>query len=92
MTAKIRVMIRVAKRRTGAGENIEDVLAGWPKLSEEESRRYEMRYDIIIKIAETNTALSRLCETLIEELAQYKEIEEEEDRYRKIIGKTEYNR
>ena len=51
-----------------------------------------MRYDIIIKIAETNTALSRLCETLIEELAQYKEIDEEEDRYRKIIGKTEYNR
>lgn len=51
-----------------------------------------MRYDIIIKIAEANTALSRLCETLIEELAQYKEIDEEEDRYRKIIGKTEYNR
>lgn len=51
-----------------------------------------MRYDIIIKIAEANTALSRLCEALIEELAQYKEIDEEEDRYRKIIGKTEYNR
>lgn len=46
-----------------------------------------MRYDIIIKIAEANTALSRLCETLIEELAQYKEIDEEEDRYRKIVDK-----
>ena len=38
MTAKIRVMIRAARRRTGAGENIEDVLAGWPKLSEEEKQ------------------------------------------------------
>ncbi len=38
MTAKIRVMIRVAGRRIDAGENIEDVLAGWPKLSEEEKQ------------------------------------------------------
>ena len=38
MTAKIRVMIRVARRRIDAGENIEDVLAGWPKLSEEEKQ------------------------------------------------------
>lgn len=38
MTAKIRVMIRVAKRRIAAGESIDDILAGWPKLSEEEKQ------------------------------------------------------
>lgn len=51
-----------------------------------------MRYDIIIKIAEANTALSKLCEELIAELAQHKEISEEESRYQSIIDKTEYNR
>lgn len=38
MTAKIRVMIRVAKRRITAGESIEAILESWPKLSEEEKQ------------------------------------------------------
>ena len=51
-----------------------------------------MQYDTIITLAEANSEMSKLCEELIEELAQYKEIDKEEDRYRKIVGKTEYNR
>lgn len=51
-----------------------------------------MQYDAIITLAEANTALSKLCEELIVELAQYKEISEEENRYQSIIDKTEYNR
>lgn len=38
MSAKIRIMARVAKRRIAAGESIDDILAGWPKLSEEEKQ------------------------------------------------------
>lgn len=36
MSAKIRLMIRVVKRRIAAGESIEDILAGWPALTDEE--------------------------------------------------------
>ena len=46
-----------------------------------------MQYDTIITLAEANSEMSKLCEELIEELAQYKEIDEEEDRYRKIVDK-----
>lgn len=38
MSAMIRVMVRVAKRRMADGEDIETILAGWPKLSEEEKQ------------------------------------------------------
>ena len=38
MSAKIRIMVRVAKRRMAEGEDIETILAGWPKLSEEEKQ------------------------------------------------------
>ena len=51
------------------GKISKQYLLDGPNLRIQKSRRYEMRYDIIIKIAEANTALSRLCETLIEELA-----------------------
>lgn len=38
MSAMIRVMVRVARRRMADGEDIETILAGWPKLSEEEKQ------------------------------------------------------
>lgn len=34
MTPKIRLLVRVAKRRIAAGETIDDVLDGWPALSD----------------------------------------------------------
>lgn len=36
MTAKIRIMVRVARRRIAAGETIEDILKAWPALTDEE--------------------------------------------------------
>lgn len=38
MSAKIRIMVRVAKRRMAEGEDIETILAGWPKLTDEEKQ------------------------------------------------------
>ena len=38
MSAKIRIMVRVAKRRMAEGEDIETILAGWPKLTDEEKK------------------------------------------------------
>ena len=38
MSAKIRIMVRVAKRRMLEGEDIETILAGWPKLTDEEKQ------------------------------------------------------
>ena len=43
-----------------------------------------MQYDAIIALAEANSAMSKLCEELIEELAQYKEVSDEERRYQSI--------
>lgn len=39
MSAKIRLMVRVAKRRVAAGESIDEVLAGWPALSDDEKEQ-----------------------------------------------------
>ena len=38
MTAKIALFIRVANRRVVAGEDLETILAGWPKLTDEEKQ------------------------------------------------------
>ena len=38
MTAKIALFIRVANRRVAAGEDLETILAGWPKLTDEEKQ------------------------------------------------------
>lgn len=38
MSAKIRIMIRVAKRRMAAGETIDEILEGWPNLTDEEKQ------------------------------------------------------
>ena len=38
MSAKIRIMVRVAKRRIAEGEDIETILAGWPKLTDTEKQ------------------------------------------------------
>lgn len=74
------------------GKILKQYLLDGQNLRIQKNRRSEMQYDTIITLAEANSEMSKLCEALIEELAQYKEIDEEEDRYRKIIGKTEYNR
>lgn len=39
MTAKIRVMVRVAKRRIAAGEDIETILSAWPSLTDSEKEQ-----------------------------------------------------
>ncbi len=39
MNAKIRIFVRVAKRRMAQGEDIETILADWPKLSSEEKQQ-----------------------------------------------------
>ncbi len=36
MTAKMRLMVRVAKRRVAGGEDINDILNGWPALTDDE--------------------------------------------------------
>ena len=36
MTTKIRVFVRVARRRMAEGEDIETILADWPKLTDDE--------------------------------------------------------
>lgn len=38
MNAKIRVMVRVARRRMAEGEGIEAILESWPKLTDEEKQ------------------------------------------------------
>lgn len=38
MSAKIRVMVRVARRRIAEGEDLEAILESWPKLTEEEKQ------------------------------------------------------
>ena len=38
MSAKIRIMVRVAKRRIAEGEDLETILSGWPKLTDEEKQ------------------------------------------------------
>ena len=38
MSAKIRIMIRVAKRRMATGETIDEILEGWPNLTDEEKQ------------------------------------------------------
>lgn len=39
MTAKIRIMVRVTKRRIEAGEDIETILSSWPSLSDSEKEQ-----------------------------------------------------
>lgn len=69
------------------GKILKQYLLDGPNLRMQKNRRSEMQYDTIITLAEANYEMSKLCEELIEELAQYKEIDEEEDRYRKIVDK-----
>lgn len=38
MSAMIRVMVRVARRRMAEGEGIEAILESWPKLTDEEKK------------------------------------------------------
>lgn len=38
MTVKIRIMVRSARRRVNAGEDIETILSNWTKLTEEEKQ------------------------------------------------------
>lgn len=38
MSAMIRVMVRVAKRRMADGEDLEAILESWPKLTDEEKQ------------------------------------------------------
>lgn len=38
MTARIRIMVRSARRRVNAGEDIETILSNWTKLTEEEKQ------------------------------------------------------
>ena len=38
MSAKIRVMVRVARRRMAEGEGIEAILESWPKLTDKEKQ------------------------------------------------------
>lgn len=48
-----------------------------------------MQYDTIIALAEANSAMSRLCEELIAELAQYKEVSDEERIYQSIAHREQ---
>lgn len=39
MSAKIRVMIRVAKRRMESGESLDDILNAWTALTDDEKQQ-----------------------------------------------------
>lgn len=45
-----------------------------------------MKTEIVLEMASEIESLSKLCADLISELEQYKEIDEEEQRFAKIVG------